>query len=264
MEELRKVLGECLRVSGAVLRARFAAVRAGNVVTKSRRFDIQTAADRDSERAIVERIRKAFPGHRILTEEAGDLDSPGATVRWIVDPLDGTLNYRHGFPNCAVSIAVEVEGSVRLGAVYNPFTEELFRAERGRGASCNGAQIRVSRTESLEESLVVAGLPYDRRDRIDRYMAFFKAFVMKAQSVYRLGSAAMDLCHVADGRFGGYFEESIQLWDWAAGRLIVEEAGGRVTDYRGGDALLERRQVCASNGLVHEQMLAILGSAKRP
>ena len=257
-QKLQKTLTDCLEAAAAVLRRYFEKIRNHQVTAKGRDFDIQTIADTEAERAIVDRIQAAFPNHSILAEEAGELLKPDAPVRWVVDPLDGTLNYRHGLPYCAVSIAVEVGGTTQLAGVYNPFTEELFQAERGSGATLNGRPIRVSSINTLSEALIIMGLPYDRRDRIEHYMEQFTIFVLTSQSVYRLGSAALDLCHVATGQFGGYYEEYIRRWDWGAGQLIVEEAGGMVTDYHGGSELEGKRQVCASNGRLHEEMLALL------
>ncbi len=260
---MREVLAACLKDAAEIHRRYFGAMRASDVVAKSRDFDLQTVADVESERTIVTHIRAAFPDHAILTEEAGELARPGAPVRWVVDPLDGTLNFRHGLAHFAISIAAEVEGEAVLGAVYNPIAGELFAAERGTGATLNGAPIRVANATALGECCIAAGLPYDRRERIDRYMGFFREFVLASRGVYRGGSAALDLCFVAAGRFGGYFEESISAWDWAAGRLIVEEAGGRVTDYADRPPTAEGRQVCASNGAIHAAMLAILSDMSR-
>ena len=258
IDKLKTVLSECLDAVAEIQRGYFAQIADHEVVRKGRDFDLQTVADLESERAIVERIQAAFPNHSILTEEAGKLDRPGASVRWVIDPLDGTLNYRHGFPHCAISIAVEVEGEPRLGAVYNAITNERFEAERGAGATLNGKPIHVSPASTLSENLIVAGFPYDRRKRIDYYVGLFRAFMLESQAVMRMGSAAMDLCQVACGRFGGYYEENIEPWDWAAGVLIVEEAGGKVTDYHGEDRFAERRQFCVSNGLIHDEMIALL------
>jgi myo-inositol-1(or 4)-monophosphatase len=258
LDQIKTVLSDCLAAAAAIQRTYLARVGEHGIVEKTRDIDIQTIADVESERAVVARIHRAFPDHAILSEESGEFARPGATARWIVDPLDGTLNYRHGFPYCAISIAVEVAGEVTLGAVYNPFREDLFQAERGRGATHNGKAIRVSAESDLRQSLIVAGLPYDRRERIDHYLGQVRTMLLEAQAVLRLGSAALDLCMVAAGQSEAYFEENIQLWDWAAGRLIVEEAGGRVTDYHGEARLEERRQVCASNGAIHGALLALL------
>ncbi len=258
IDKYKTVLSECLEAAAEIQRGYFARIADFEITKKGRDFNLQTVADLESERAIVERIQAAFPDHSILTEEAGKLDRPGASVRWIIDPLDGTLNYRHGLPHCAISIAVEVDGEPRLGAVYNAMTGERFEAERGAGATLNGTPIRVSSAGTLGENIVVAGFPYDRRERIDHYVGLFRTFMLEAQAVHRMGSAAMDLCGVACGRFGAYYEENIEPWDWAAGVLIVEEAGGNVTDYHGENRFAERRQFCASNGLIHEEMIAVL------
>lgn len=260
---IRRTITDCLDAAGDIQRRYYRQLSSRDVTSKTREFDLLTVADTRSEEAIVARIRDAFPSHAILAEETGRVDRPGATVRWIVDPIDGTLNYRHGFPHCGVSIAVEVDGELRHAAIENSIRRERYEAERGLGATCNGEPIRVNEASRLADCPVVAGFPYDRRERIDHYTALFREFMLRAQGVYRLGSAALDLCLVAAGQVGGYYEENIEPWDWSAGVLIVEEAGGRVTDYQGGTRLGERREFCASNGSIHEEMLSILGPAAR-
>lgn len=258
MEQIRQVLEQCLEAAARVHRSYYAKLTSAQTVAKSTDFDLLTVADTESEQAVIELITRHFPEHGILTEESGEHDRPGASIRWVIDPLDGTTNYSHGFPQFCSSIAVEFDGQTRLAAVYNPLREDLFKAELGSGATHNGQPIRVSATPQLEQSLLVTGFPYDRRTRIDHYLRLYKAFTMKCHGVLRLGSAALDLCHIAAGWLDGYYEESLNEWDWAAGNLIVSEAGGRVTDFIGGDQVLERSELCVSNGLIHDQMLALL------
>lgn len=259
MQEIHNVIDDCLKAAAQIQRKYFAKITESDVVTKSSAIDLRTVADTESEAAIVQRIQKAFPDHAILAEEGGAIERPEASVRWIIDPLDGTTNYSHGFPNFAISIAVEIEGRVELGAVYSPIVDERYEARRGAGATLNGRPIHVSTKEKLSDSLIVAGFPYDRHERMDRYIGFFRELMFRCHGVLRMGSAAMDLCRVASGQLEAYYEESLCSWDWAAGKLILEEASGRVTDYHGEDRCAERNQFCATNGLIHDEMLAILG-----
>lgn len=259
MDKIKAVLTQCLETAGPILLRYFDRIGDAQVITKSSHLDLQTVADTESEKAIVSIIRGAFPDHEIMAEEAGGPAASGADVRWIIDPLDGTCNFRHGYPNCAISIAVAIQGDIQLAGVYNPFRNECFRAEKNGGATCNGKPIRVSPIPTLRDSLLIAGFPYDRHARMDHYIQLFKTFMERSQGVLRTGSAAMDLCQVAAGRVSAYYEESLSEWDWAAGLLIVNEAGGRVTDYHGGGGMLARKQMCASNSLIHDELLAILG-----
>ncbi len=264
MDKIRKTLSACLTEAAGILRRHFTKIQSHEVETKSKHFDLQTIADTEAENAIICRIQNDFPEHSVYAEESGRETKEGASVTWIIDPLDGTCNFRFGIPYCAISIAVEIEGKVRLGAVFNPFQDERFWAEKGKGAYCNDKPICVSKAETLEDALLVAGFPYDRRERMDRYIYFFRTFMMQSQGVLRMGSAALDLCAVACGRVGAYYEESLSRWDWAAGKLIVEEAGGKVTDYRGGDRVFERKELCATNGRLHGAVLGVVGRADAP
>jgi myo-inositol-1(or 4)-monophosphatase len=223
-------------------------------------IDLVTEADLAAESLIVERIRSYHPRHAILTEESGHvLEAGGADAahKWIIDPLDGTTNYAHGYPVFCVSIALEHDGRVVLGVVYDPTRDELFAAERGEGATLNGRSIRVSETDELNRALVCTGFPYDVRERGD-FARHFRQFIMRAQSVRRDGAAALDLACVASGRFEGFYEEGLRPWDVAAGVLLVEEAGGRVTHYDGAPFNIYATHIAASNGLVHDEMLRVL------
>jgi myo-inositol-1(or 4)-monophosphatase len=221
------------------------------------KINLVTEADRLSETLIMKRINRSFPGHDILTEESPETTN-GSGFRWIIDPLDGTTNYAHGYPVFCVSIALEVAGEIRLGAVYNPMLAELFTAEKGEGASLNGNRIAVSRTANLSKGLLATGFPYDIREDRNNNMNYFTALAMNAQAVRRSGSAALDLAYVAAGRFDGFWELKLMPWDTAAGWLLVTEAGGVVTDLCGGPYGLSSPHIMAGNGIINGEMLRIL------
>ncbi|MBE3598897.1 MAG: inositol monophosphatase [Limnochordaceae bacterium] len=223
--------------------------------------DLVTEGDRRSEAAIVEIIRSRHPDHDLLTEERGALGE-GADHRWLVDPLDGTTNYAHGFPVFAVSVAVEYRGQLQAAAVYEPVSERSYVAGRGRGAWRNGRRLTVSTVEELDRSLLATGFAYDLREAEEETnLDHFDHFSRAAQGIRRLGAAAMDLCWVAEGWLDGFWEYRLHPWDVAAGILLVEEAGGRVTGFRG--EALDLRQlrlvnIVASNGRIHDAMLRVL------
>jgi myo-inositol-1(or 4)-monophosphatase len=219
--------------------------------------NIVTEADERAEAVIKETLLGAFPTYGMLAEEGGGLAGE-VDARWIVDPLDGTTNYAHGLPIFCVSVALEREGKVVLGVVHDPMREETFVAERGNGATLNGEPVRVSATDEMIAALVVTGFPYDRREGAGG-SGPLRALAALTRSMRRLGSAALDLCYVASGRLDGYYERGAQAWDVAAGALIVEEAGGRVTDYRGGALELAGGEVVASNGRLHPAMIELTG-----
>jgi len=223
-------------------------------------IDLVTEADVASEKLIVERIKSYYPRHAILEEESGKSEIMGALAaewKWIVDPLDGTTNYAHGYPSFCVSIGLEHNGKMVLGVIYDPVRDEVFAAERGEGATLNGRRIHVSEIEDLNASLVCTGFPYDVRERTDFARHFFN-FIMHAQGVRRDGSAALDLAYVACGRFDGFWEEGLHPWDVAAGVILIEEAGGRVTHYDGRPFDIYTPPIVASNGLIHEAMMRVL------
>ena len=232
-------------------------------VRKKGPIDLVTAADLEVERSFRELIGTRFPSHVVLGEEAStDSGAPDAGAapqhRWIIDPIDGTTNFAHGLACFCVSIAFEVDGRLELGVVYDPIADELFTAERSEGARLNGIRIRVSGETRLIDALLVTGFPYTIAERRRRQVDVFSAFLGQTRGVRRLGSAALDLCYVAAGRFEGFWEEQLHVWDIAAAVLIVEEAGGRVTDYQNGPVDLFRGQIVASNGLVHEAMRRVV------
>jgi myo-inositol-1(or 4)-monophosphatase len=219
-------------------------------------LNLVTEADIASEKEVVSVLKKRFPGAAILAEEAGEeLGDTG--FRFIVDPLDGTTNFAHGYPVFAVSIACEEAEGVVAGAVYDPIREELFTAAKGRGAFLNGRRLRVSATTALGQALLVTGFPYDLREDLSGNLRLFNRFMGASRAVRRDGSAALDLCHVAAGRFDGFWEEKLGPWDTAAGALVVEEAGGRVTDFAGEEFHYRKGAVVASNSILHDQMLAL-------
>ncbi|HUJ96357.1 MAG TPA: inositol monophosphatase family protein [Terriglobales bacterium] len=215
--------------------------------------DLVTVADRKSETLIRDRIRQRWPEHSILGEEQG-LAETGSDYRWYVDPLDGTTNFAHGFPVFCVSLALEFKGSRIAGVVYDPTRNELFAAGQGSGAFLNGQPIHVSRVANLAESLVATGFPSHKRHKNPNIL-FYHQITLRTHGVRRAGSAALDLCDVACGRFDGFWEFNLNPWDTAAGVLIVEEAGGKVTDFRGRPFDISSRQTVASNGLVHAALL---------
>ncbi|UCF81815.1 MAG: inositol monophosphatase [Acidobacteriota bacterium] len=222
-----------------------------------------TDVDRGSEARIVAHLRRRFPSDAILGEEGGErMKESGAPRRWIVDPLDGTTNYLHGFPFFAVSIALEVEGDLKVGVVLDPLREELFTAVRGRGARLNGGRIRVSRRRGLRHALVATGFPFKEFSRMDRYLGIFTRVSRATAGVRRPGVASLDLCYLACGRVDGFWEFGLAPWDVAAGGLLVEEAGGRVTDMEGGGDFL-KGDLVASNGRLHGALMRIVKAGKR-
>lgn len=247
---------ETARDAGHLLLEKFGRITA---VTKKGDINLVTEADLASEALIIERIRSHYPKHAILAEEAGDaVIVEGTDVwKWIIDPLDGTTNYAHGYPCFAVTLALEHDGEVVVGVTFDPTRGELFAAEKGRGATLDGKPIKVSPTERLSESLICTGFPYDfkRKDDFTRHLT---AFLLGSRGVRRDGSAAIDLAYVACGRFDGFWEEGLNPWDMAAGKLLIEEAGGWITDYSGSAFSIYDPPVVASNGLIHNEMLSIL------
>ncbi len=219
--------------------------------------NLVTDVDLAAEELIVNRIRKKFPDHLILAEERHSQNCCEGIV-WIIDPLDGTTNYAHGYPVFSVSIGLEIKGEVEWGAVFDPTRNELFSARRGFGATCNGVQLCVSRTQSLGASLLATGFPYDIQTDSRNNLDNFCAFALRTQGIRRAGSAAIDLCYVAAGRFDGFWELKLNPWDCAAGSLIVKEAGGTVTNFSGRPASIYEREIVASNGLIHSEMLDVL------
>jgi len=242
------------REAGRMLRERLG--NAGRVEFKGS-VDIVTEMDRASEAFITGALSAAFPADSMLAEEGAGFET-GSEGRWIVDPLDGTTNYAHGFPFFCVSIAYERSGTVELGVVYNPMLDELFTAESGKGAYLNDNPIRVSSTADLDSSLLATGFPYDIRTSGNNNISHFTNFSLRAQAIRRAGSAALDICYVACGRFDGFWELKLKPWDVAAASLVVSEAGGVVSAFDGGEFSVYGDECLASNGALHSDMVSIL------
>lgn len=255
---LRDAAVELAREAGAILLQGYGVA---HTPERKGRIDLVTEFDRRSEALLLKRIGERFPGHAVLAEESGA--HPGAanaTVRWVIDPLDGTTNFAHNYPFFAVSIGVEVEGLLTAGVVYDPVRDELFAAAAGAGATRNGTRIHVSDCDRIEDALLITGFPYDVREHPERHVPLFEAFLTRAQGIRRDGSAALNLCYLAMGRFDGFWEGDLSAWDVAAGVLLIREAGGLVTDYAGGPFTLQGRQVLAANARLHAAMLPILAA----
>lgn len=226
-------------------------------VDRKGRINLVTTVDHEAESAVVALLRERFPEVPILAEERGMVGGPAADRRFIVDPLDGTTNFAHGFPVFCVSVAYELDGEIVAGAVLDPTREELFTAEAGGGAFLNGAPIRVSDASDLEDALLATGFPYEA-EAMDRALALFSRIMRSARAVRRAGSAALDLCSVAAGRLDGFWEEALRAWDTAAGELIVREAGGAVTAFDGGRFENGGPNIAATNGRLHPALLEVL------
>lgn len=227
-------------------------------VSKKGDINLVTEADLASEKLIIEKIKSYYPKHSILAEESGNAVVYGdSTWKWIIDPLDGTTNFAHGYPCFCVTIALEHEGKIVIGVTFDPTRNELFATERGQGATLNNKPIRVSATERLSESLTVTGFPYDFKQK-ENFARHLTDFLLKSRGVRRDGSAAIDLAYVACGRFDGFWEEGLNPWDVAAGILLIEEAGGQVSNYTGSPYNIYKPPFLASNGLIHNEMLEVL------
>ncbi len=256
----RQVAIDTAKRAGALLHAELGKRR--QIAFKGSPTNLVTEMDRRAEALIIEAIQAEFPGDAILSEERGTVGEP-SNRRWIIDPLDGTTNYAHGISIFCVSIALEVDGQTRLGVAYDPNLDECFVAGRGRGAWLNGERLSVSEAATLNESLVATGLPYNIRETPHNNLAEFAAFSLRCQGVRRMGSAVLYFCYVAAGRLDGYWELRVGPWDAAAGVLMVEEAGGRVTNLEGGPLNPDRPQVVVSNGRIHDEMLRVLKEVQR-
>ncbi len=223
--------------------------------------NLVTEADHAAEKAIIETIRADFPEHFILSEETGEM-ATDSDIKWIIDPIDGTVNFANGIPLCCVSIGVEQDGQMILGAVYNPLMNEFFFAQKGFGASLNDKKIAVGSKTAVHNSCLVTGFPYQYLDMPNGPVQVFEKLIRKGVPVRRLGSAAIDLCWVAAGRFDGFYEHNLQAWDSAAGALIVTEAGGKVTDFSGNPYSPYQPQVLATNGKIHDELLQIVNGGE--
>jgi myo-inositol-1(or 4)-monophosphatase len=260
MKDFLDTAVQAARIAGALQRER---LWQEHVIAFKGETDLVTEVDRACEELIVGAIRGKYPDHDILAEE-NEYPPLHSAHKWIIDPLDGTTNYAHGFPWFAVSIALEIDGEVRLAVIYQPMMDELFTAERGKGAFLNDGRLHVSRREPLKNSLLATGFPYDRTWDNENNFANFENFQMAARAVRRAGAAAVDLAYVAAGRLDGYWECKLKPWDVAAGMLLVEEAGGRVTNHGGEAYSIYHHRIMASNGLIHGEMAAVLQRAGNP
>lgn len=223
--------------------------------------NLVTEADHAAEKAILEVINTQFPDHYIHSEEKGEIIQE-SEYKWLIDPIDGTVNFAHGIPLCCVSIGVEKAGEVILGAVYNPILKEFFFAEKGKGSTLNDARIHVSEQADVARCCLVTGFPYTYINMENGPLEIFDRFIRKGIPVRRLGSAAIDLCWVAAGRFDGFYEHKLEPWDSAAGHLIVLEAGGKVTDFTGGKYSIYQHRMLATNGKIHDEMLRIVNGGQ--
>ena len=224
--------------------------------------DYVSEVDREAEARIIADLLKAYPRHGILAEESGETIGT-EEFRWIIDPLDGTTNYLHGFPHYAVSIACEHQGRLTHAVVYDPFKQELFCASRGDGATLNNRRIRVSKIRSAESALIATGFPFRHPDRADDFLRIFAAFLSSVTDMRRAGSAALDLAYVAAGRLDGFWESGLQAWDLAAGALLVREAGGLVTDYAGEEKFIDKGEIVAGNPKIIAEMLRTIRNARQ-
>jgi myo-inositol-1(or 4)-monophosphatase len=256
LRALRRALAEAGEIHRRGARRAFSISHKGVV-------DIVTTVDHAAEKKILRVLRGAFPDHGFLMEESG-LHASSSRYRWVVDPLDGTVNFAHRVPISCVSIGLEKDGRVLMGGVYDPFRDEEFIAVRGKGATLNGKKILVSKTDKLINALLVTGFPYDRTKKAAFYLSFVEKFMKQTQGLRRLGAAALDLAYVAAGRFDGYWEFNLKPWDSAAGKLLVEEAGGRVSNFHGGTySLADTTQTLASNRVLHPAMLSTLKNSPK-
>jgi myo-inositol-1(or 4)-monophosphatase len=251
---------DAARAGGEVLRGNFVSAEPLHVFRKGKN-DFVTRVDREAEDAVVSLIRGRHPNHALLAEESSA--APGVEAEWIIDPLDGTTNYIHRYPFFATSVAVRVAGEVVAGAVYDPMKDEMFAAAKGMGASLNGAPIRVSGCTALSESLLVTGFPFRSLAQLPQFLASLEYLIRNASGIRRDGSASLDCCYVACGRLDGFWECGLSAWDIAAGSLLVEEAGGRVTDFNGARAFLDSGDIVASPQAIHPAFLAEIQRAFR-
>ncbi|MBV9962073.1 MAG: inositol monophosphatase [Parafilimonas sp.] len=252
---LKQVLMQATQAAAAIMKEY--STRTFSISNKEGINNLVTEVDHKSEEIIFEIIRKNYPDHYILSEESGEIIQD-SNFKWIIDPIDGTVNYANHIPICCVSIGIEVSGKMEMGAVYNPFLNELFFAQRGYGATLNDQKIHVSKTPHLIKSCLVTGFPYTYLDNPNGPLEVFGKLIRKGIPVRRLGSAAMDLCWVAAGRFDGFYEHKLSAWDSAAGFLIVEEAGGKVTDMKGDLYNPYQPGIIATNGIIHDELLAVV------
>jgi myo-inositol-1(or 4)-monophosphatase len=256
IDDLTQTAIHAARLGGAILQDY--AKKGFTIHSKGQPINLVTEADLRSEEAIIQTIRNTFPEHQILSEEQGLQDIPQHPIKWIIDPLDGTINFAHGFPMYNVSIGLEYQGTCVIGVIYDPTRDEIFLGQQGRGATLNGMPIQVSTTPKLAEALLVTGFAYDIHTATDNNLKEFCAFTLRARGMRRTGTAAIDLCYIACGRLDGFWEFQLNPWDTAAGKVIVDEAGGKITDYAGEPYSIYGKTILATNTLIHSEMLGVL------
>ncbi len=259
MPELKEVLTEAIKESGKIIQSYFNGTFL--VEHKEGINNLVTEVDKLSEEKIINIIKQYYPEHSIISEEVGEMMLE-SDYQWIIDPIDGTVNFAHGIPICCVSIGILHKGILIMGAVYNPMMNELFFAERGKGAYLNDVRISVSKKSDFRTACLVTGFPYKWPARGEHPIKIFERFILEGLPVRRLGSAAIDLCWVACGRFDGFWEYNLSSWDVAAGYLLVEEAGGKITNFQGGPYSVFDKETLATNGLIHEDMLHLIRNEK--
>jgi myo-inositol-1(or 4)-monophosphatase len=255
MDDLKVVLMEATLEAGKIIQEYFHGTF--KIENKEGINNLVTEVDKHSETRIIEIIKKYYPGHSIISEEVGE-EIQDSDYKWIIDPIDGTVNFAHGIPICCVSIGLQLKDDLVLGAVYNPMMNELFFAEKGKGATLNGNPISVSKKSDFKKACLVTGFPYKWPKTYEHPIKVFERFIMEGLPVRRLGSAAIDLCWVACGRFDGFWEYNLSSWDVAAGYLIVQEAGGKITGFEGEQYSVFDKETLATNGLIHEEMLKLI------
>ena len=256
---LKQTLLKAAEAAGALMQQYFE--KSFTISNKEGINNLVTEVDHKCEDIIIATIKESFPEHQILSEEVGELIQD-SEYKWIIDPIDGTVNFAHGIPLCCVSIGIEVSGVMEMGAVYNPFINELFFAQRGWGATLNDKIIKVSQTKEIITSCLVTGFPYTYLDMPNGPLEVFSKFIRKGIPVRRFGSAAIDLCYVAAGRFDGFYEHKLNAWDSAAGFIIIEEAGGKVTDLKGNPYNPYQPGIIAGNGFINDELVRIVNGGE--
>ncbi len=260
MNPLLNIATEAARLAGTRILSHLENIDSLNIEHKGKN-DYVSEVDKEAETLIIQTIKKYYPDHAILAEESG-IETSGkntSNTRWIIDPLDGTTNFLHQFPQFCVSIAVEVKGKIEHAAIYDPTRDEMFTASRGDGAKLNNHRLRVSPQKTLDNALLATGFPYHDFSYIDAYLESFKAFMTQTAGIRRPGSAALDLAYVACGRVDGFWEMNLKPWDIAAGALLVQEAGGLSTDFMGGDGYLNSGNILAANPKLYKEMASTIG-----
>ena len=261
LDTLLSVATDAARQGGAVLEQ---CIRDGFRVEHKQSINLVTNADYQAEQQIIDVIHATFPTHSVLAEERGLTEQLPSRYKWVIDPLDGTTNFAHGFPAYCVSIGVECNGQGIIGVVYDPTRDELFAAQIGHGAYLNGRLISVSPTKDLDQALLVTGFAYNIRETPNNNLNHFSRFALRVQGLRRTGTAALDLCYVAAGRFDGFWEVALNPWDMAAGVVILQESGGRVTNFAGHSHSIYGKELVASNGIIHQAMLDVLHESTPP